>query len=60
MCKFVTETNDRNAFFKASTIFKNVHICLMLEGRNLNDFGLRFFSASCFQIANKNTTFPER
>lgn len=60
MCKFVTVINNSNAYPKASMIFKNVHICLMLEGRNLGDFGLRFFSASCSPARFVITTFPEK
>lgn len=60
MCKFEVVNNDSNAYPKASTIFKNVHICLMLEGRNLDDFGLRFFSASCSPTRFIIATFPEK
>ncbi len=60
MCKFVSVINDSNAYPEASMIFKNVHICLMLEGRNLDDFGLRFFSASCSPARFVIATFPEK
>lgn len=50
MCKFVIVINNSNVYFKVLMIFKNVYICLMLEGWNLGDFGFCFFSVFCFLV----------
>lgn len=60
MCKFVAVVNNYSTSPEVSTIFKIVHICLMLEGRNLDDFGLRFFRHYCFPADTNITAFTAK